>query len=206
MGFLTSILRDIRRAQSLQERQASLASARLALQSGQTEPMQLLADTGLGDALAALATYHATRNEPASQCEATRFYGKAGQATEWVESYAPRWQEEYETRCFLGVGADPDYELLYKSWSHGHFCGYQREIELAWIVMHSPVGQHKPEKAWEWLALDEARWGKRREARLPSGDRDTLHAALVTCLSAKLRSRIEGEAQRIAQAEFVEGK
>lgn len=206
MGFLTSVLQDVRKARALQEHQASFARARLALQTGQTGPMQFLAESGLGDAWAALATYKAELNSPESQREATRLYEMAGKATEWVESYASVWQDEYETRCFLGIGADPDYKLLYRSWSQGHFKGYQREIELAWIATYALENLHNAAVAWEWLALDEARWGKRREARLPAGNLETLRAKVAENLPAKQRTRIEETAKSLASAEFAEGR
>ena len=203
-GFLSLICADVREVLLLHRMQRGFTRALILLNKGDTAPMEGLTKTQLGDAWLALANYYAI-DRPQDAMLATTAYRNAVDSANWLNrsSFA---QEEYDRRCFLGIGIDQNFQALAERWTGLYESGYQRETQLAWIYAFGPIELRDQMEAWWWVSLAEGRWGQLQDAHLPTLSAPEVREHLVKSLSEKDRQQIQLRAKDLVYQEFVRTK
>jgi hypothetical protein len=203
-SILSRIFNDVREVIRRDQKERLLTNAVKFLEKGDSAPMERLAQTQLGDAWLALANYYAS-HQPQEEKLATDAYRNAAECNTWLHrSYIA--EEEFDRRCFLGIGITQDFSSLAKKWKNFYESGSQRETELAWIHAFGPVELRDKSEAWWWVALAEERWGQLRDAQLPSSSAAEIREHLIKSVPKKERLKIQLKAKEYAYQDFVRGK
>ncbi|MFM9437516.1 hypothetical protein ACFDR9_004606 [Janthinobacterium sp. CG_23.3] len=127
-------------------------------------------------------------------------------ASTWLAEGKQSCELEYATRHFRGTGVQADYARLIRDWGEGYRRGERHEADLAWIYTFGPDKLRDYERAWMWISL-----GKERNSSLPSHilsqqEKEDLLNMVRSQVAERVRLRIDGESEREAYREFVDGK
>lgn len=203
-SLLSEIFNDVREIIRRNRTERQFANASESLDKGDSAPMERLAQTQLGDAWLAVANYYA-KQQPPEEKLATDAYRIATECSNWLNrSYFA--EEEFDRRCFLGIGTTQDFPSLAKKWKNFYESGNQRETQLAWIHTFGPRELRDNTEAWRWVALATERWGQLRDTQLPTSSASEIVELLIKSVPKKERLKIQLKAKEHAYQDFVRGK